>query len=86
MLAESSTNLVPFIAAGGVGVVGVSFLVIRRSRRSTSQAPDASKVAEVLVTDRDDATNVATPVATEVAPHVEAPNVREPLVVHGHYL
>ena len=77
MLAESSTNLVPFIAAGGVGVVGVSFLVIRRSRRSTSQAPDASKVAEVLVTDRDDATNVATPVATEVAPHVEAPNVRE---------
>jgi len=77
MLAESSTNLVPFIAAGGVGVVGVSFLVIRRSRRSTSQAPDAPKVAEVLVTDRDDATNVATPVATEVAPHVEAPNVRE---------
>jgi fused signal recognition particle receptor len=77
MLAESSTNLVPFIVAGGVGVVGVSFLFIRRSRRSTSQAPDAPKVAEVLVTDHDDATNVATPVATEVAPHVEAPNVRE---------
>jgi fused signal recognition particle receptor len=82
MLAESSTNLVPFIVAGGVGVVGVSFLFIRRSRRNSSQtpaptAPDAPKVAEVLVTDRDDATNVATPVATEVEPHVEAPNVRE---------
>jgi fused signal recognition particle receptor len=82
MLAESSTNLVPFIAAGGVGVVGVSILFIRRSRRSSSRtpaptAPDAPKVAEVFVTDRDDATNVATPVATEVAPHVEAPNVRE---------
>jgi fused signal recognition particle receptor len=82
MLAESSTNLVPFIAAGGVGVVGVSFLFIRRSRRNSSQvpaptAPDAPKVAETLVTDRGDATNVATPVATEVAPRVEAPNVRE---------
>jgi fused signal recognition particle receptor len=82
MLAESSTNLVPFIAAGGVGVVGVSFLVIRRSRKNSSQtpaptAPDASKVTETLVTDRGEATDVATPVATEVAPHVEAPNVRE---------
>ena len=82
MLAESSTNLVPFIAAGGVGVVGVSFLFIRRSRRSSSQAPaptapDAPKVAETLVTGLGEATNVATPVATEVTPHVEAPNVRE---------
>jgi fused signal recognition particle receptor len=82
MLAESSTNLVPFIAAGGVGVVGVSFLFIRRSRRNSSQTPapttpDASKVTETLVTDRGDATDVATPVATEVSPDVEAPNVRE---------
>ena len=82
MLAESSTNLVPFIAAGGVGFVGVSFLFIRRSRRTSSQAPaptapGAPKVAETLVTDRTDTTNVATPVATEVTPHVEAPNVRE---------
>jgi fused signal recognition particle receptor len=82
MLAESSTNLVPFIAAGGVGVIGVSFLFIRRSRKNSSQTPapitpDASKVTETLVTDRGDATNVATPVATEVTPHVEAPNVRE---------
>ena len=85
MLAESSTNLVPFIAAGGVGVVGVSFLFIRRSRRSSSQipaptAPDAPKVAETLVTDRGDATDVAAPVATEVTPHVEAPNVEAPNV------
>ena len=85
MLAESSTDLVPFIAAGGVGVVGVSFLFIRRSRRSSSQtpaptAPDAPKVAETLVTDRGDATDVAAPVATEVTPHVEAPNVEAPNV------
>ena len=79
MLAESSTYLVPFIAAGGVGLVATASVILWRARKSaaTTSTPVEQKSANTQVVGNVDAADVAAPITTEVAPHAELPNVRD---------
>ena len=79
MLAESSTDLVPFIAAGGVGLVATASVILWRARKSTAttSTPVEQKSANTQVVGNIDAAEVAASIAAEVAPHVELPNVRD---------